>query len=132
MKVERTRCVKFFDSISTHSQVPLSEKEIAPRPIVTTDVSQGSNMHEGEGTARYPTRSQNKSAYLGEYVVDSVIDDTVTQAADYCYRMHDTPASYSEAVNSPQATEWKTAMDEEINSLIENETFILTPIPQKR
>ena len=40
MKVERVRCVKFFDSSSTHSQVPLSEEEIAPRPIVTTDVSQ--------------------------------------------------------------------------------------------
>ena len=46
--------------------------------------------------------------------------------------MHDIPASYSEAVNSPQATEWKTAMDEEFNSLIENETFILNPIPQNR
>ena len=46
--------------------------------------------------------------------------------------MHDIAASHSEAVNSPQATEWKTAMDEEFNSLIENETFILTPIPQNR
>ena len=132
MKVERVRCVKFFDSMSTHSEVPLSEEEIAPRPIVTNDVSQGSNMHEGEDTARYPTRSRNKSAYLEEYVVDSVVDNTVTQAVDYCYRMQDIPASYLEAVNSPQATEWKMAMDEEFNSLIENETFILTSVPQNR
>ena len=89
-------------------------------------------MREGEGTARYPTRSRNKPAYLEEYVVDSVIDNTLTQAVDYCYRMHDIPASYLEAVNSSQATEWKTAMDKEFNSLIENETFILTPIPQNR
>ena len=89
-------------------------------------------MHEGEGTARYPTRSRNKPAYLEEYVVDSVIDNTETQAVDYYYRMYDIPASYSKAVNSPQVTEWKTAMDEEFNSLIENETFILTPISQNR
>ena len=71
MKVERVMCVKFFYSTSICSEVPLSEEEIAPRPIVITDVSQDSNMHDGEGIARYPTRSRNKPAYLEEYVVDS-------------------------------------------------------------
>lgn len=49
-------------------------------------------MHEGEGTARYPTTSRNKPAYLKEYVVHSVVDNTVTQAAGYCFWKHDIPA----------------------------------------
>ena len=47
-------------------------------------------------------------AYPEKYVVDSVVDNTVTQVVDYCYGMHDEEAgiaSYSEAVNSSQATE---------------------------
>ena len=89
-------------------------------------------MNEEEGTARYPTMSQNKPAYLEEYVVGSVVDNTVTQAVDHFYRMHDIPTSYSEAVNSPQGTEWKRAMDEEFKSFMENDTWILTPTPQNR
>lgn len=63
-RVERVRCVKFFDSGSSVlpvvEQSPnMSEVETATRTPPEID----------EGTARYPTRARNKPTYLGEYVV---------------------------------------------------------------
>ena len=84
------------------------------------------------GTSRYPIRARNKAAYLGEYVVKSVVDNTLNHTVDYCYRTNDIPTCYSEAVSSPDATNWKRAMDNEIDTLINNETYILIPPPPNR
>jgi hypothetical protein len=35
-----------------------------------------------EGTTRYPTRARNKPSYLSEYVVESVIDNSISHAVD--------------------------------------------------
>ncbi len=42
------------------------------------------------------------------------------------------PETYKEAINSPNATEWIDAMHAEINSLNENQTWILVPKPRDR
>lgn len=41
----------------------------------------------------------------------------------------DEPSTYNEALKSPDAHKWKPAIDEEYNSLLENETFISMPLP---
>ena len=43
-----------------------------------------------------------------------------------------TPQSYKEALSSSQASSWKTAIDEEYQSLIKNGTWILTNPPPGR
>jgi transposase InsO family protein len=43
-----------------------------------------------------------------------------------------TPDSYTEAISSPQANEWKQAMDEEYRALMANNTFTLVPLPPDR
>jgi len=40
------------------------------------------------------------------------------------------PKSYRQAMASDQASEWKAAMDKEIASLMKNETWVLTPLPE--
>ena len=42
------------------------------------------------------------------------------------------PRTVKEALSGPQAKEWRTAMGEEFNSLIENKTWILTALPKGR
>lgn len=42
------------------------------------------------------------------------------------------PKTYKEAINSPFASQWKAAMDEEFNSLITNKTWRLTALPPGR
>ena len=141
-RVERVRCVKFFDSLSPENEVLSTDEEVETVPSVLPNVGQNSNaVNEAEnealpevqeGTTRYPTRARNKPSYLSEYVVESVVDNSINHAVDYCFRMTDVPISYSEAVSSPEAANWKRAMDEEVDSLVGNETFTLVPPPQDR
>ena len=42
------------------------------------------------------------------------------------------PQTYEEAKNCENADEWSKAMDDEINSLIENQTFVVTEIPANK
>ena len=51
---------------------------------------------------------------------------------DYCYKLAIFPQSYSDAMKSPDSVLWKEAMEEEMKSLNENETFILTTLPEGR
>ena len=39
------------------------------------------------------------------------------------------PKTYNEAVNGDESAEWKRAMDEEVQSLHDTETFVLTERP---
>jgi hypothetical protein len=91
------------------------------------------NEAENDAFPRYPTRARNKPSYLSEYVVESVVDNTINHSVDYCFRMSDVPISYSEAVSSPEATNWKRTIDEpEVDSLVGNETFTRVPLSQDR
>jgi hypothetical protein len=97
-KVERVRCVKFFDSLSPENEVLSTYEDVDTVPSVLPDVGQNSNVNEAENealpevqecTRRYPTRARNKPSYLSEleYVVESVVDNSINHAVDYCFRM---------------------------------------------
>ena len=43
---------------------------------------------------------------------------------------YDVPRTLKEAMGSKRSKMWADAMKEEINSLTENETFSLTPLPR--
>lgn len=61
-----------------------------------------------------------------------------THSADedrnYCAFVADTeePQGYHEAVNSNHKAQWKNAMDEEYNSLVDNDTWTLVDLPQEK
>jgi hypothetical protein len=42
------------------------------------------------------------------------------------------PLTYEDAISSPQAAQWKAAMEDEINSLLQNETWVLVENPSGR
>ena len=79
---------------------------------------------------RYPKRDRRTPQYLSEYVTDVKSNDQVSINVDYCYRMCDAPQTYKEAMSSPKAEMWAKAMNEEIDSLRENNTFTLTTLPE--
>lgn len=57
--------------------------------------------------------------------------DQVQSNIDYCYRvMCNTLVSFTEAVTSSPLREWVRAMDGEMHSLKENNTFTLTSLPE--
>ena len=64
--------------------------------------------------------------------IPSHLDDYICASVDYCCtnKNYVIPKSYEEAVISPESPMWKTAMDSEIDSLIENNTFSRKPITE--
>lgn len=80
-------------------------------------------------TRRNPPRTKQKPVYLKDFETDGAMDKLQT-CVDYCYRaICDIPQTYQQAVTSSKSRQWKHAMDEEMRSLEENETFKLTQLP---
>lgn len=82
---------------------------------------------------RYPKRDRKEPKHLQHYVTDYDDSDVTSTSVDYCYRaVCGLPQTFREAMLSPEAPWWKRAMEEEISSLKENDTFELTTLPQGR
>ena len=105
--------------------------------LLTEGKSDGNpQSHSVTEGARYPTRERRRPAYLNDYVtdLDEVIaeSDQVLSSVDYCYKVSGFSQTYQEAIESSESENWKAAMREEMDSLIENETFTLTTLPEGR
>lgn len=72
---------------------------------------------------RYPQRERKPPKYLDDYVADPDISSVIKYSIDHCCRVSDIPATYMEAINSPDVDQWKCAMNDEMSALIDNETF---------
>ena len=81
---------------------------------------------------RYPQRERRPPAYLADYVSAVENEDDIHSYVDYCYRVSNFPNNYKEAIESPQCDQWKTAMEEEMKCLKENNTFTITALPEGR
>ncbi|XP_075112339.1 uncharacterized protein LOC142182195 [Nicotiana tabacum] len=62
------------------------------------------------------------------YLVEGSIDKTGNKIP-YCYNMKNDPTTFNEAMQSPDAPLWKEAIQDEIDSIMENNTWILTDLP---
>ena len=56
-------------------------------------------------------------------------DDQVLTNVDYCCKSSAFPKTYQEAMDSPKSSNWKAAMEEQMNSLTEKHTFTLSGLP---
>ena len=151
--VKRVRCVKFTDKFPHENMeiVPECHHDVNEEPVSlealsvpTVNTNDQNLTEENEGadnqvleTRRYPVRERNAPSYLEEYVTDldaSASDDSSSAmySVDFCYRMVDVPRTYQDAITSPDSSKWHRAMQEEMNSLKENDTFELTSLPEGR
>ena len=130
--VKRVRCVKFTEKYQVEPE-PLFET-IVPQPIRQNVDDGGVIPNENEDVQRnvdeprYPRREHNKPKYLADFVTN-VSDNIELSEFDYCYSVCHVPNSYVDAMSSPEQSEWKNAMNEEITSLKENDTFELVKPP---
>lgn len=85
---------------------------------------------------RYPTRERKPPEYLKDYSQnqeDTEEDDCTLTSVDYCYRaVCGVPLTFKEAMTFSVSEKWKKAVDEEIKSLEDNQTFTLTKLPEDR
>ncbi|KAL7636921.1 UNVERIFIED_CONTAM: hypothetical protein RMT77_012679 [Armadillidium vulgare] len=140
--IKKVRCVKFTEKFGQEEETSEFEYEYT-RPRTQEYGSIGENEKEepnreelGENEEyenRYPKRQRNKPKYLEDYADD--IDQNllnVNYSMDFFYRITCIPKSYEEAMAISDSHHWKKAMDEEIDALVENDTYELTPLPEGR
>ena len=159
-KVMRCRSVKFTESLNTNEQlintdddfpgnvssdIPIAEieQEIVNIPLiivddVVTDASSEQvinvpNADSNEISSRvFPKRTRNPPKHLDDYVLDTDNDD-IYITVDFCKRVNsDIPNSYKEAMNSSESENWQLAMDDEMKSLHDNQTFEIVPLPKNK
>jgi hypothetical protein len=63
------------------------------------------------------------------YLVEGTRDEVGFQYA-YCYHIDDDPRTYKEAMESRDVAFWKEAINDEMDSIIGNDTWILTDLPR--
>ena len=73
---------------------------------------------------------------MDAYEVDAGISDeeyadATNSTVHYFYKVSDMPTTYTEALRSPDAEQWRTAMEEEVLSLNENNTYELVSRPDR-
>ena len=82
---------------------------------------------------RYPRRERRPPIHLQDYVTeDENEDNQMMKTVDYCYNVSAFPQTCQEAIQSPDSENRKVAMNEEMNSLLANDTFSLTRLPHGR
>ena len=79
---------------------------------------------------RRSTRTRRHPAYLSGYVTDMEDDGQVLTNVDYCCKSSAFPQTYQEAMDSLESSNWKAAVEEEMNSLTENNAFTLSDLPE--
>ncbi len=121
------------ESAETHLPKTEITKSI-PQEIKTDKCDPSSNTGERESveSRRYPQRERRPPQYLRDYEYGIKCDDDhALTSIDYCYRVAcDVPQTLKEAMSSPESELWSKAMQEEMNSLRENNTFTLTTLPE--
>ena len=146
-KVMKYRVVKFpttrkgvEQQTQTVRPLPDDDDDLMPSPHSISDVDR-SVQPQGESETsptcqppdkglRCSTRTTRPPAYPSDYVTDMEDDDQVLTNADYCYKSSAFPQTYQEAMDSPESSNWKAAMEEEMNSLTENNTFTFSDLPE--
>ena len=154
--IKRCRVVKFTD-VKPEPELPVNEDEFEINkvpdhvsvpdtnndddvPNVTVkpdDETVGDSMKDKDDAglltpptvkSRYPRRQHELPSYLKDYA----LDDSTKSSIDYCCRLSAIPQTYQEAMSSPEASKWEEAMEDEMKSLTENDTFTVTRLPDDR
>nr|GEW50801.1 zinc finger, CCHC-type [Tanacetum cinerariifolium] len=70
-----------------------------------------------------------ESKYMAEDASIEGSRDQVGSQYSYCYSIEKDPRTYDEAMQSRDAAFWKEAIDDEIGSIIKNNTWVLSDLP---
>ena len=160
-KVSRVRCVNFSASQNIPCEMNEDDylfypREIASNKNVSKNDLQAKNNDKPETKTddsklsldnntdddcnkktRFSTRERKKPEYLDAYETEyDDYSDCLSKmnhtSIHYCYKMAAIPNTFQEAMSSPDSHRWKSAMDEEVSTLQENNTYTLIKLPKDK
>ncbi|RXN12697.1 Retrovirus-related Pol poly from transposon TNT 1-94 [Labeo rohita] len=125
----------FEHSKRAETQVPkLDVTKVIPQEIKVECDAETDLKSESESgqSARYPKRERRPPQYYTDYDYEiKGVEDQALTNIDYYYRVAcDVPQTLKETLSSSKSEQWVKAMKEEMDSLIENNTFTLTTLPE--
>ncbi|GJX74650.1 zinc finger, CCHC-type containing protein [Tanacetum coccineum] len=77
---------------------------------------------------RFSSIPRPKDIIPNLYLVEGSRDQVGSQYS-YCFSIEEDPKTYNEAMQSRDASFWKEAIDDEIGSIMENNTWVLSDLP---
>ena len=135
-QIKKARCVEFFDNYPDEEEERMllrssEDKNLSPSNDESCHQKNPTEENSTQEERRYPTRDRKPPAYLKDYVTGTEAreedSDAANSSIDYFYLISDIPLTYSEAVQSSDADKWQKAMEEEVTSLIANDTYEVVP-----
>nr|GFA02775.1 zinc finger, CCHC-type [Tanacetum cinerariifolium] len=144
-KAYRFYVIKPNDSVSINSVIESRDAifdenrfSLIPRPkdiILNSDESlmddQSDDVPSEIPKPRKGKKVQKAKSYASDfqlYLVEGSRDQVGSQYS-YCYSIEEDPKTYNEVMQSRNVAFWKEAIDDEIGSIMENNTWVLSSLP---
>ncbi|XP_071738640.1 uncharacterized mitochondrial protein AtMg00820-like [Rutidosis leptorrhynchoides] len=107
-----------------------------PRDVIShsNETTQVVNLEEIPSESLEPrrgSRTRTPKSYGSDfqlYLVEGSRDCVKSQFS-YCYSIDDDPRTFDEAMKSRDVAFWKEAIEDEMSSILENNTWVLTDLP---
>ena len=87
---------------------------------------------EGNNIDWYSSHIHNRLKYLDDYMVDSKFDNNIKYIVHYCCSLLKLSKKYQEAIISTDSNQWQKLIEDEMNVLKENNTYVLVPLSTNR
>ncbi|GKB15914.1 zinc finger, CCHC-type containing protein [Tanacetum coccineum] len=122
------------DSVSINSiiesmDVIFDENRLSsvPKPRVTEEVVVQQHKHELRKSKRNRT-PKNFGLEFQLYLIERTKDE-VSDQHFYCFNVEDDPKTFNEAIKSQDVAFWKEAINDEMDSIMGNNTWVLADLP---
>ncbi|GJX30374.1 zinc finger, CCHC-type containing protein [Tanacetum coccineum] len=107
-----------------------------PKDIIPNSVESQRDDHSDDVPNEAPKPRKGKRVWKAKsygsdfqlYLVERSRDQVGSQYS-YCYSIEEDPRTYNEAMQSRDAAFWKEAINDEIGSIMENNTWVLSDLP---
>lgn len=116
---------------SNESSVLASKQQeiVQPEDKLVIDTSDA-EIKRPQRKAAVEARAKINTIVQNEEVVDKDLFETDSfSSCDFVYMINDCPTTYSEAMNSPHAEQWRNAIASKYTSLMSNNTWLLVERP---
>jgi len=121
VKTEPANCQSTDNEIEVRNTDTMTADDVTDRN--QTDSSQNDESAARNNADENGNRSSKRQSKPPKYLEDYYLNDSVKNNMDYCCKLSVVPLTYSEVISSVESIKCQKAMQSEIVTLNENETF---------